>query len=221
MNPAPLGMPNAQEILMSKAINLAKLTLAFLIIAGGLSIIIGSLMGGGSSRSSYDKARQINKDPRSILVQTVLVEANASSVLPVSLPAPGQQLKEHAFNELLASVENFRETKDARIRTPAILVQHAESGIITVKFGDRTFEMDVSPSVIETKQGDVLRVAIQVSRFGVDSSSFPQEIHFATAYTSASGNSVVLDLAGLGIPGSRTALAIRTTLIDPTPIANN
>lgn len=206
---------------MSKAINLAKLTLAFLIIAGGVSIIIGSLMGGGSSRSSYDKARALNNDPRSILVQTVFVEADASSAGPISLPAPGEQLTKQAFNELLTSVNNFRDIKDARIRTPAILVQHAESGSITVKFGDRTFTMEVSPSVIDTKHGHVLRVAIQVSRFGVDSSSFPQEIRFATAYTSASGNSVVLDLAGLGIPGSRTTLAIRTTLIDPTPLANN
>jgi len=44
-NSASRGTPNAQEIRMSKTINIAKFTLGFVIIAGGFSIIIGSLMG--------------------------------------------------------------------------------------------------------------------------------------------------------------------------------
>jgi len=205
---------------MSKTINIAKLTLAFVIIAGGFSLIIGSLMGGGVS-SSYDKMKGINNDPRSIFVQAVLIETDANSTQPVSLPTPGAPLTDSVFNSLLSEADSFRATGDARILTPALLVQHAESGIITIKLGDRTFNLDVSPSVIDTKHGSVLRVVIQIQRFEMDSSETPRELNFATAYTAASGNTVVLDLAGLGLPGTRSVLALRTTINDPTPVATN
>jgi len=204
---------------MSKAINLAKLTLAFVIIAGGFSLIVGSLMGGGVS-SSYDKMRGINTDPRSILVQAVLVETGADMPQP-ALPAPGARLTDAAFNRLLSEVDELRAAGDARVRTPAVLVQHAESGSISVKLGDRTFDADFSPSVIDTKHGPVLRVALQIRRSDTDSSQTPRELHFATAYTAAPGGTMVLDLADLGLAGTRAVLALRTTLSDPTPLASN
>jgi len=206
---------------MSKAINLAKLTLAFLIIAGGFSIIVGSLMGGGSSRSSYDKARVINKDPRSILVQAVFVETDSNGADFSSLPAPGAALTDSAFNSFMSDAEEFRAAGEARVRTPALLIQHAESGSISVSLGDRSFDADISPSVIDTKHGPVLRVALQIHRVDIDSSNTTQGLRFSTAYTSAQGGAVVLDLAGLGIPGARSVLALRTSLIDPTPMATN
>lgn len=206
---------------MSKAINLAKLTLSFLIIAGGFSIIVGSLMGGGSSRSSYEKARGINNDPRSILVQAVLLETDTNGVEPATLPAPGATLTDSAFNNLMSDADELRAAGEARVRTPAILIQHAESGSISVSLGDRTFDADISPSVINTKHGPVLRVALQIHRVDTDSSVTPRGLSFATAYTSAQGGAVVLDLAGLGVPGARSVLALRTTLIDPTPVATN
>lgn len=205
---------------MSKAINLAKLTLAFVVIAGGFSLIIGSLMGGGMSRS-YDQLKGINTDPRSIFVQAILIETDANTVQLAALPAPGTQLTDAAFADLLTQADRLRGTEGARIHTPALLVQHAESGSITVKLGDRTFDAVVSPSVIDTKYGPVLRVAIQVQRTDTDSGATPRELTFATAYTAAPGNAVVLDLADLGLPGTRAVLALRTTLIDPTPKAAN
>jgi hypothetical protein len=58
---------------MARLITLAKGTLAFLIVAVGGSIIIGTLMGGGFSKG-YDEMRGVNTDPRSVLVQTGLSE---------------------------------------------------------------------------------------------------------------------------------------------------
>lgn len=205
---------------MSKAINLAKLTLAFVVIAGGLSFIIGSLMGGGGSRS-YDALKGINTDPRSIFVQAVLIETDANIAQPVTLPAPGAQLTDAVFTGLLIEADRLRVSEGTRIRTPALLVQHAETGSVTVKLGDRTFDAAISPSVIDTKHGPVLRVAIQIQRMDTDSDATPRELTFSTAYTTAPGNTVVLDLADLGLPGTRAMLALRTTLIDPTPNAAN
>ena len=71
--------------------------------------------------------------------------------------------------------------------------------------------------MIETKHGDVLRVAMQLQRTDEDTSATPREMTFSTAYTSAPGGMMVLDLAGIGEAGSRAVLALRTTLIDPTP----
>jgi len=205
---------------MSKAINIAKFTLAFVVIAGGFSIIIGSLMGGGAS-SRYDKMRGINTDPRSILVQAVLIETDAGAAQPVSIPEPGARLTDTAFNSLLSEADSLRAAGDARVRTPALLIQHSESGHITVKLGDRIFDADFSPSVIDTKHGPVLRVALLINRTDTDSSATPRELAFSTAYTAAPGNTVVFDLAGLGLPGTRAVLALRTTLSDPTPVTTN
>jgi hypothetical protein len=205
---------------MSKAIPLAKFTLAFVIIAGGFSFIIGSLMGGGL-RSSYESMKGINDDPRSILVQAVLIESEASAVPLALLPSPGSQMNDAAFAELMSEAGNLRATNAARVRTPSMLVQHAESGSISVTLGDRSFEADVAPRVIKTKHGHVLRVALQLQRADADSSDTPRELVFTTAYTSAPGGAVVLDLGDVGQAGSRAVLALRTTLIDPTPVPSS
>jgi|GEM_PF-2287745 len=206
---------------MSKTINLAKFTLAIVIIAGGFAFIFGSLMGGGSSRS-YDELKGINKDPRSILVQGIFIEAADTASQPVALPAIGAQLSDADFTDLLTEADRLRPSIDnARIRTPSILVQHSETGSITVKLGDRTFDAAVSPRVIDTKHGPVLRVAIQIQSMDIDSAETARELIFATAYTAAPGSAVVLDLADLGFPGTRAVLALRTLLIDPTPLAAN
>ncbi|MFG0312892.1 MAG: hypothetical protein ACF8LL_01710 [Phycisphaerales bacterium] len=201
---------------MSKAIPLAKFTLAFVIIAGGFSFIIGSLMGGGLSRS-YDAVKGINNDPRSILVQAVLIESDQSSAPIASLPMPGESLSDAAFNELMSEADALRTNGGMRVRTPAMLVQHKESGHLSVKLGDRTFTAAVSPSVIEIKDKYVLRVALEISHAGVDSSQIPSELVFTTAYTTAPGGAIVMDLGDLGAPGSRALLAMRTSLINPRP----
>ncbi len=205
---------------MSKVINIAKFTFAFVVIAGGFSIIIGSLMGGGASRS-YDKIRGINSDPRSILVQAVLIETDAGVGGDLEMPSAGSRLSDSGFQELLSDADELRDSGAARVRTPAILVQHGESGGITVRIGDRVFDTDVSPSVIDTKHGPVMRVALQIHRADTDSSAAPSELSFTTAFTSAPGGTVVLDLAGLGMEESRAILALRTSLSDPTPTQNN
>lgn len=200
---------------MSKAVNIAKFTLAFLVIAAGFAFIFGTLMGGGSSRG-YDTLKGINTDPRSIFVQTILIETDTFTAQP-ALPKPGDQMSDADFASLLASADRLRAIENTSVRTPAMLVQHAETGSITIKLGDRVFDTAISPSVIETKHGSVLRIAIQIQRTDTDSSATPRELTFATAYTAAPGSTVVLDLAGLGLPGSRAMLALRTTLHDPTP----
>lgn len=205
---------------MSKAISIAKFTLAFVVIAGGFSLIIGTLMGGGFSRS-YDELKGINTDPRSILVQAVFIEIDASTAQPATLPTPGALLTDAGFTELIAEVDRLRASEGARIRTPSMLVQHAETGSLTLKLDERAFDAVVSPSVIETKHGPVLRVAIQIQRTDTDSSASSRALTFATAYTAAPGSAVVLDLADLGLPGTRALLAMRTTLIDPTPTPAN
>lgn len=201
---------------MSKVINIAKLTLAFVIIAGGFSIIIGSLMGGGSSRG-YDALKGINNDPRSVFVQAILVEADANTVGTGLFPAPGAELTDSAFTSLLSEADSVRAEKGMHVRAPALLIQHAETGSLTVQVGDRIFSADVSPRVIDTKHGPVLRIAIQIQRTDVDSSDASRKLEFSTAYTTAPGNTVVLDLAGLGLPGTRAVLAVRTVLSDPSP----
>ena len=205
---------------MSRVMNIAKLTFAFVVIAGGFSIIVGSLMGGGSSRV-YDKVRGINTDPRSILVQSVLIETTPGGVLPAEIPEPGECLSDAEFRKLVSEADELRSDNGVRVRTPAMLIQHGESGAITVNYGDRIFEADVSPSVIDTKHGPVLRVALQIVQSETDSSQTPHAMNFATAFTTAPGNAVVLDLAGIGEPGSRSVLALRTTLSDPTPTPPN
>ena len=208
---------------MTRLVTLAKGMTAFLIVAVGGSFIIGSLMGGGFSRG-YDDLKGVNNDPRSVLVQAVLIEADqavpATSPFDAGLPAPGETLDTGAFNALLANAERLRDGDAARVRTPAMLVQHRESGTVSVKLGDRTFDAAVSPSVIDTKHGPVLRVALRLRRADTDSADTARHLAFETAYTSAPGAAVVLDLADLGAPGARAVLALRTTLIDPTPAPN-
>jgi len=206
---------------MSKVITIAKLTLAFVVIAGGFSLIIGSLMGGGFSRS-YDELKGINTDPRSILVHAVLIETDDITSSPVAFPDHGSHMTNAAFTDLLTKIEGLRAKADfPRVRTPSMLVQHAETGSITVKLGERVFDAAVSPSVIDTKHGPVLRVAIQIQRTDTDSAETHRELTFATAYTAAPGSAMVLDLADLGLRGSRAVLALRTTLTDPTPAESN
>ena len=205
---------------MSKAIPLAKFTLAFVIIAGGFSFIIGSLMGGGISRS-YDAIKGINNDPRSILVQAVLIESDQSSAPIPSLPMPGESMSDTEFRELMSEADRMRTNGGMHVRTPAMLVQHAESGHLSVKLGDRTFDAAISPSVIEIKDKYVLRVALEFRRAEMDSSATPSELVFTTAYTSAPGGAIVMDLGDLGMPGSRSVLAMRTTLVNPKPVETN
>ena len=189
---------------MSKAIPLAKFTLAFVIIAGGFSFIIGSLMGGGISRS-YDAIKGINNDPRSILVQAVLIESDQTSAPIASLPMPGETMDDNAFRALMTQADGLRSSGGAHVRTPAMLVQHAESGHLSVKLGDRIFDAAISPSVIEIKDKYVLRVALEISHAEVDSSQTPSELVFTTAYTTAPGGVIVMDLGDLGAPGSRAS----------------
>jgi len=204
---------------MSKAVNIAKITLAFVVIAAGFAFIFGTLMGGGSSRG-YDALKGINTDPRSIFVQVILIETDAITVQP-ALPKPGDQLSNADFATLVEETDRLRAVENTSVRTPAMLVQHAETGSITIKLGDHVFDAAISPSVIDTKHGSVLRIAIQIQRTDTDSSATPRELTFATAYTAAPGSTAVLDLAGLGLPGARAVLALRTTLIDPTPTETN
>ena len=203
---------------MSKAITLAKFTLAFVIIAGGFSFIIGSLMGGGSFSRSYDAGKGINDDPRSILVQSVLIETEQGSLQQAAFPMPGESMDDDAFRELMTEADALRTSGTAHVRTPAMLVQHAESGQISVKLGDRTFDAAISPSVIEIKDKYVLRVALEIRRNETDSSDTTRELVFTTAYTTAPGGAIVMDLADLGIPGSRAILAIRTSLVLPKAV---
>lgn len=204
---------------MARLITLAKGTLAFLVVAVGGSIIIGTLMGGGFSSRS-DSVKSVNDDPRSVLVQAVFVEADQAAGAAPELPAPGQSLDQAAFAALLAGAERLRAADAARVRTPAMLVQHRESGTVSVKLGNQTFDAAISPSVIDTKQGPVLRVALRLQRADTDSADTARHLLFETAYTAAPGAAMVLDLADLGAPGTRAVLALRTTLIDPTPAPN-
>lgn len=209
---------------MARLITIAKGMAAFLVVAVGGSFIIGSLMGGGFSKG-YDEMRGVNTDPRSVLVQAVLIEADqpipSASPFDTGLSAPGQTLDEAAFRDLITRADGLRTGDAARVRTPAMLVQHRESGTISIKLGNRSFNAAVSPSVIDTKTGPVLRVALEINRADTDSSDTARSLSFTTAYTAAPGGAVVLDLTDLGGPGGRAVLAVRTTLVDPTPPARN
>lgn len=205
---------------MSKSINIARFTLAFIIIAGGFSFIVGSMMGGGSSRV-YDSVKGVNNDPRSILVEAVLLQVGSDSSMTYELPEAGVRLTDGAFEELVSEAMSVGMDSGVRVRTPAMLVQHGESGSITLKIGERYFEMDVTPRVIDLKHGSVMRVAMEINSMDTDSSAAKRELAFATAYTAAPGGVTVLDLAGFGEPGTRAVLGLRTTLSDPTPVANN
>ncbi len=203
---------------MARLITLAKGTIAFLIVAVGGSFIIGTLMGGGFSKG-YDEMRGVNTDPRSVLVQAIFVEADRATG-QAELPAPGQSLDDAAFAALLAGAERLRAADAARVRTPAMLVQHRESGSVSVKLGNQTFDAAISPSVIDTRQGPVLRVALRLQRAETGSGQAARHLTFETAYTAAPGAAMVLDLADLGAPGTRAVLALRTSLVDPTPTPN-
>ncbi len=202
---------------MTKTWKIAKFTLAFVIIAGGFSLIIGSLMGGGVSRG-YDKIMGVNTDPRSILVQSVLIDAQSGALGSMDIPEPGSMLNESSFNKLVSQSNLLRSADGAHVRTPSILIQHKETGTLYVTHQDQRFFTVLSPSVIDTKYGPVLRIALSVHRSESEEGSDDyQEFEFSTAYTSAPGGAVVFDLADLGVPGSRAMLAVRTSLIDPTP----
>lgn len=204
---------------MAKLTTLAKGTLAFLVLAGGVSLIVGSLMGGGFSSRGYDDSKRANDDPRSILVQAVLVDSEA----PLTLPAAGSAVSDRDFTKLLSDAESLRTTGAARVRTPAVLVQHAETGEITVEIDGRKFNAGFAPRVIDTKTGPVLRVAMRLIRTDADTSGSAEvanKLSFETVYTAAPGSAVVLDLTGLSSDGSASKLALRTQLIDPTPPAN-
>jgi len=205
---------------MSKAINLAKLTLAFVIIAGGLSLILGSLMGGGLGRSS-DYAKGVNNDARSILVRTALIEADAGASMPADLPAPGLPIDDRTFESLQLAARGPQAPDAPSVCAPAVLVQHAEAAIISISVAGQQFNATIAPRVIDTKHGPVLRVAIEIDRLDTDSSGAERKTAFKTVYTTAPGASIVLDLAGLGAPGSQAVLALHTSLIDPTPTPSN
>lgn len=199
---------------MARTSQIARFTLALVVIAGGFSFIIGSLMGGGLS-SGYDKIRGANNDPRSLLVEAVLIETDTGAAL--AWPTPGVYAGDAEYADMLARGAELGSSDAARVRTPAVLVQNAESGTVSVTLGGRSFVAAVTPRVIETKKGDVLRVALEIARTDDDASGTPSELSFTTAYTCAPGGVVVLDLADLGTPGSRALLGLRTTLFDPTP----
>ena len=201
---------------MTRLTTLAKGTAAFLVLAIGVSFIVGSLMGGGFSSRVEEYTKGVNNDPRSILVQAVLIESDQ----PLTLPAPGSTLDARGFDKHLADAAGL-DPAAARVRTPSILVQHDETGSLVVKLGDRVFNAAVAPRVIDTKAGPVLRVALTIERSETDSSNAARILTFATAYTAAPGAAVVLSLADLGMPGSTASLALRTTLIDPTPRQTN
>ncbi|RMH28293.1 MAG: hypothetical protein D6692_05470 [Planctomycetota bacterium] len=204
---------------MARLTTLAKGTAAFLVLAVGVSFIIGSLMGGGFSSRSYDDSKRLNDDPRSILVQAVLVESDTP--LPASLPMAGTPVSDAGFKALLSDADALHASGAARVRAPAVLIQHAEQGAIGIKIGDRNFRAAFSPHVIDTKNGPVLRVAMQILRDDTDSSNAGRSLTFETAYTAAPGSAVVLDLAGMGDAGTNARLALRTSLIALTPTAAN
>ncbi|MEM9374311.1 MAG: hypothetical protein AAGA55_11785 [Planctomycetota bacterium] len=198
---------------MSRAFSHAKATFAFLIIAGGLSIIIGTLMGGGYGRSGP----AVNDDPRSILVRVLLVESDVPGTMPAELPPAGQRIGDDALETLQRAAREPLVPDSFRIRAPTVLVQHAESATISVDVAGRQFGVIISPRVIKVRDGHVLRVAIEMERSDAASSGAPRTAVFQTAYTTDSGGSVVLDLAGLGVPGSQAVMALYTELIDPSP----
>lgn len=204
---------------MSKVTSLAKFTLAFVALAAGISFIVGSLMGGGYSRSEYAKGS--NNDPRSVLVRSILIESESPSVLPPELPAAGNAIDEQSFEALLQAARGPQDADKPAIRSPSVLVQHAETAIISIHVAGRVFEAKISPRVIETKHGEVIRVAIEIDRTDATSSGAERTVAFRTIYTTAPGGSMVMDLAGLGLPGSQAVLAIQTELIDPSPTPPN
>jgi hypothetical protein len=78
-----------------------------------------------------------------------------------------------------------------------------------------------SPHVIDTKHGHVLRDAMQVLREDADSADTARSLTCETADTAAPRSAMVLDLAGMGDAGTNARLALRTSLIEPTPRAAN
>ncbi len=202
---------------MSKVTTLARFMLAFLIIAGGLSIIIGSLMGGGFSSRASEYVKGNNNDPRSILIRAVLIDAENGVPLPSGLPVSGRPIAAADFESLQKAARTEQASDGPAIRAPAVLVQHAETAAISIDLADRSFEAMFAPRVIDTEHGPVLRVAIDVAQSVADSSGAERQRVFQTAYTSAPGGSVVFDLAGLGRPGDQAVLALHTELVDPTP----
>jgi hypothetical protein len=191
---------------MARLFTLAKGTVAFLIVAVGVSVIIGSLMGGGFSR--LNEYASLNDDPRSVLVHAVLVDGDA-----VGGTAGGVTLDAAAFRALMERAGTME--SGVMVRSPAMLVQHGETGTVQVTDGVKTFAAGFSPHVIKTRTGPVIRLAVEIKQ--AETGEAARALEFATAYTAKPGATVVLDLAGMGADGNGLRLALRTELMDPAP----
>jgi hypothetical protein len=190
---------------VAKAVGLCVL------IALGGGLIAGLMMGGGYSGSS----NRFNDDPRSVLVETIIVEYEASAgtawaeVLGPSRAAR-TELDARAFGEFVAQTRAAAAKGEAVVRMPSAIVQHNEQGKLLVKGPHGEFAMNLAPRVLKN---DVLRIAIETQWDAQSSSGDPRRVELSTSFTSDGSGGVVLDLAGAGRDGGGIILAIRPTLL--------
>jgi hypothetical protein len=194
---------------------LAKAVALCAIFADGAGLITGVLMGGGYSESGDST----NDDPRSVLVEAVIVDYGADSA-PAWAAALGDgrtaraRLDAAAFAELVAAARAASASGGTVVRMPSALVQHGEEGRIAVTAAGGGFTVSLAPRVLKD---DVLRLAVEAAWDGASSSGDPRKVELSTAFTSDGAGGVVLNLAGAGAEGGGVLLAIRPTLVEPAP----
>ena len=150
----------------------------FVVVLGGLAMC-GRLMIGGSYGGS-----SVNKDPRSVAIEMVVLEGDAGRMMVREAlgggagGGDGVTLDAQAWSSLVASAEG---SEGAMVARPAVLVQHRERATLT----GPGVSMQCGVHVIDD---GVARVALVLD---------DGERRLETAFTTASGGVAVTELGAM------------------------
>jgi len=189
----------------------------------GIALLFGVGVGAGAvfmtlSGGGYPSGPSKNDDPRSVLVESVIVsyDAGADLGLPVGAGTGTRaRLSGSAFEEFVAAVSAAGASEGVSVRSPGAIIQHEERGSIQIETPGGSFEVTMAPMVLEE---GVIRLAIDASWAGEHAGGDGRSVGFSTVFTSAGGG-VVLDLSGVSgsdLDGGGLVVAMRPELIDPT-----
>lgn len=174
-------------------------------------VAAGSLMGGGSLRSS---GKSVNTDQRTVLVETLLIERSGDSgsdpvfddLLGVVHPAGGGRLLTAAEFDKARGIASTLSAGPGVLRMPALVAQHNETSRTTLVRASGTASLRITPSVLEEC---VVRVSMTISQ---DSGGESSETDLV--FTSRGGAALATETLALGGSGSVSSiLLVRPTLV--------
>ncbi len=180
-----------------KLIHVARVSIAFLIVAITLSLTGAILAGGG-----FGSGRSTNNDPRTVTLQFALLSSPRQGSSAPAIDAlraqftPGaadaKQVDAEAFTQALNQARTLAGPGEVWI-APGLAAQHEETANLTLRAPasaerDDTLVLAVSPRVLDK---DVIRTAIDFSLCRRDQSA---SLEWSTALTFRDGAVIAVDL---------------------------